>query len=137
MRTFGWIVIAALVGLTIAGAWIGVVLATAPAHAQARSVIEAIIHVESGGRAHVTGRAGEIGLMQIKCRTARGIGFRGNCRDLYNPGVNRRWGTAYFHAGLKRAGGNLHTAISRYQRGIYSNYRGCSAYCQRVLRAMR
>lgn len=128
------VIIPLLVGILLALfalAWL-----TAPSWSNER-VINAIIQVESGGRAHVTGRAGEIGLMQIKCRTARGIGFRGKCRDLYDPAINRRWGTAYFMAGLRRAGGDLDTAISRYNRGIYSKYRGCSSYCRKVKRAMR
>ncbi|MDP2621462.1 MAG: lytic transglycosylase domain-containing protein [Hyphomicrobiales bacterium] len=119
----------------IAGALLLVI--SAGAESAPKQVIEAIIKVESGGRAHVTGSAGEIGLMQIRCQSARGIGFKGNCRDLYDARTNVRWGTAYFAEALRSAGGHLDTAISRYQRGIYSKYRGCSAYCRKVKAAMR
>ena len=38
-----------------------------------------IAKVESGYNPRVRGRAGEIGVYQIKCQTARGLGFSGSC----------------------------------------------------------
>src|SRR3990167_6002335 len=102
-----------------------------------KGVIAAIISVESRGNPRARGRAGEYGLMQIKCQTARGVGFRGPCSGLLDPATNVRYGTAYYHLALRRAGGHVDTAISRYQRGAHSNYRGCSAYCRTVKAAVR
>lgn len=112
-------------------------LLVVPASAVPKHVVDAIVHVESGGNARATGRAGEIGLMQIKCSTARSVGFRGSCVQLYDPGTNRKYGSAYLRLALARAGGDLDTALSLYQRGVYSKYRGCSSYCRKVKRAMR
>lgn len=100
------------------------------------SLVRAIIHVESGGKANVTGRAGEIGLMQIKLRTAQGMGYRGTRRGLYDPVVNVRWGTKYLDRALTRARGNLCIAASLYQSGLAGRLR-CSAYGRKVLKAMR
>lgn len=55
------------------------IVAKVKAHARAAGVpvstALAVVHQESGFRPHVTGGAGEIGLMQLKCQTARGMGF--------------------------------------------------------------
>jgi soluble lytic murein transglycosylase-like protein len=99
-------------------------------------VIPAIIHVESRGDPHARGAAGEIGLMQIKCSTARELGFAGKCGTLYDAKTNITWGTRYFLAALERSRCDIPTAISRYQKGLYSRFRGCSSYCRKVLNAM-
>ena len=112
-------------------------LLAVPAMAAPVWLVDAIIHVESKGKAHVTGRHGEIGLMQIRCATARSVGFKGKCKALYHPATNVRFGTAYLDLAIKRAGGNLRHAASLYQRGVYSKYRGCSVYCRKVMRAKR
>jgi soluble lytic murein transglycosylase-like protein len=101
-----------------------------------RSLQQAVEHVESRGNPNVTGRHGEIGLMQIKCATARGLGFKGKCRDLYKPATNRLWGGKYLALAVKRAGGNLCHAASLYNMGIYARPR-CTAYGRRVVEAMR
>ena len=58
-------------------------------HARANGVpiklAMAVVEVESNYRRNARGRAGEIGLMQIMPRTARGIGYRGKMSNLYNP----------------------------------------------------
>lgn len=102
-----------------------------------KRVVDAIIQVESGGNPKAKGRAGEIGLMQIKCATARSVGFKGKCASLYNSAINRKFGAAYLRLAIRRAGGDIDTAISLYQRGVYAKFRGCSAYCKKVKRAMR
>jgi len=114
-----------------------VCLMVSPIEAAPRSLVDAIIHVESGGNPHARGRHGEWGLMQIKCSTARSVGFKGACNRLADPSINRRFGTAYLDAALRRARGNVDTAISLYQRGIYAKFRGCSAYCRKVKAAMK
>lgn len=111
-----------------------VALFSLPASAAPGWLVDRIIAVESGGRAHVTGSAGEIGLMQIKCRTARSVGFRGSCKALYQPGINRKYGIAYLSLAIRKARGNLRHAVSLYNRGVYSKFRGCSSYCRKVFR---
>ncbi|MEL7430688.1 MAG: transglycosylase SLT domain-containing protein, partial [Pseudomonadota bacterium] len=55
----------------------------------------AVVQVESTFRPNVTGGAGEIGLMQIKLSTARGMGFKGTRQQLYDPATNLYWGMKY------------------------------------------
>ncbi len=59
------------------------------------SLAHAVIRIESNYRANARGRAGEVGLMQIKPSTARGMGYSGSIKALYNPETKtadvRRW----------------------------------------------
>lgn len=88
------------------------------AHARAAGVPVAValsvVQQESGFRPHVTGGAGEIGLMQLKCQTARGIGFKGSCKALYNPDTNLRYGMRYLRRALNRG------SVGYYNAGIHA-----------------
>ena len=74
----------------------------------------AIVSQESGFRPNVTGSAGEIGLMQLKCQTARGMGYRGSCKGLYNPSTNLRYGMIYLRKALNRG------SVGYYNAGIHA-----------------
>lgn len=74
----------------------------------------AVVRQESGFRPHVTGAAGEIGLMQLKCQTARGMGFSGSCKALYNPDTNLRYGMKYLRKALNRG------SVAYYNAGIHA-----------------
>lgn len=94
------------------------IVAKVKAHARAAGVpvstAMAIVHQESGFRPQVTGSAGEIGLMQLKCQTARGMGFTGSCKALYHPDTNLRFGMKYLKAALKRG------SVGYYNAGIHA-----------------
>ena len=83
----------------------------------APAIIAAVIEVESGGRANSTGTVGEIGLMQIKCDTAKQMGYVGDCQKLYNPDLNILYGAKYLAWQSKRYGGNLRMIFSAYNAG--------------------
>lgn len=74
----------------------------------------AVVLQESSFRPNVTGAAGEIGLMQLKCQTARGIGYKGTCRDLYDPDTNLHYGLRYLRKALNRG------SVAYYNAGIYA-----------------
>lgn len=78
---------------------------------------------------------GTIGLGQIKCQTARGMGFAGACSDLYDPATNLKWSMRYLRLALDR-GGESCAGVSLYQTGIYARPR-CSAYGSLVLSRAR
>jgi len=76
-------------------------------HKVAQSWIQAIIHEESGGNPVATRdeprlRDASYGLMQVLCRTARGLGFSGPCAQLLDPRRNIAYGTRFFHDLLAR-----------------------------------
>ena len=94
----------------------------------------AIISVESDYRVEVTGRAGEIGLMQIKPATARDMGFSGDTKELYNPAVNIKYGMRYLAGAERRGGGTLCGTILKYNAGHYSKRMNPTSarYCEKV-----
>lgn len=95
----------------------------------------AVITVESGYNARMRGGAGEYGLGQIKCPTARDIGFRGSCRTLFDPQTNLRWSMRYLAKAIAK-GGRGCAGLSLYQRGVGAHPR-CTSYGRRVLGAVR
>ena len=91
-------------------------------HAAANGVpvdlAHAVVRHESNFNARATGRAGEIGLMQIKLSTARGIGYRGTRKGLYDPATNIAWGMKYLGQARRLAGGSECGTLSRYNGGL-------------------
>ena len=82
-----------------------VILAKIEVHAAGAGVpvdtAVAVVLQESSFRPNVTGAAGEIGLMQLKCQTARGIGYKGSCEELYDPDTNLHYGLRYLRKAKK------------------------------------
>lgn len=62
--------------------------AAAAAEGILSDLARALVRVESGFDPLKVGAEGEIGLTQIKPRTARGLGFAGSSRALFDPAVN-------------------------------------------------
>lgn len=104
-------------------------------HARANGVpvdlARAVVKHESGFNPGVTGKAGEIGLMQIKLQTARGMGYKGSAKGLYDPATNLRWGMKYLGQARKLAGGSECGALSRYNGG-HGTKRMIKGYCSKV-----
>jgi len=94
----------------------------------------AVVKAESGFNPRVTGSAGEIGLMQIKLSTARGLGYSGSAKGLYDPATNIKWGMKYLGQAHKLAKGSECGALSRYNGG-HGTTRMIRSYCNRVMAA--
>jgi soluble lytic murein transglycosylase-like protein len=77
-----------------------------------------IAKVESGFNPMVTGRAGEIGVYQMKCQTARGLGFSGSCSGLYNAATNIKFGLKHLSLAVKSSHGNMRLAASKHNGGL-------------------
>jgi len=91
-------------------------------HAHANGVPEALVHRviahESRYNAHLIGRGGTIGLMQIKLETARGLGYTGDAAGLHDPNTNLTYGVKYL-AGAYRAAKSDHDRAMRYYASGY------------------
>jgi soluble lytic murein transglycosylase-like protein len=100
------------------------------------SLAHAVIRIESNYRPKAKGRAGEIGLMQIKPSTARAMGHQGSASDLFNPEVNIKYGMKYLGQAYKLGGGDTCSAILKYNAGHGAKRMNptSSAYCQKVKR---
>ena len=77
-----------------------------------------IAKVESGYNPNSRGAAGEYGVYQMKCATAKGIGFSGNCAELLNASTNVRVGLKHLSMAMKLSGGNLKMAASKHNGGL-------------------
>ncbi|HXL67429.1 MAG TPA: transglycosylase SLT domain-containing protein [Xanthobacteraceae bacterium] len=111
-------------------------------HARAAGVpialARAVVRIESNFNPRITGRAGEVGLMQIKHQTARGMGFTGSRAELYDPETNLRFGMLYLAEAARLAGGETCGALLRYQSGLGSRRMtgAASKYCAHARRIM-
>ncbi|WP_375642096.1 lytic transglycosylase domain-containing protein [Bartonella sp. CM100XJJH] len=81
------------------------------------NLAHAVVKVESNYKAGIKGAAGEIGLMQIKPSTARGLGFNGSVQDLYDPATNLEYGMRYLARAYKLSGGSTCGTILKYNAG--------------------
>ena len=77
-----------------------------------------IANVESGFNPYARGSAGEIGIYQLKCETARGMGFEGDCSQLTDIRTNVRWGLKHLSLAIESSGGNLLLAASKHNAGL-------------------
>lgn len=99
----------------------------------------AIIEVESRYKPKARGASGEIGLMQILPRTARGIGYKGSMSALYNPDTNLQWGMKYLGEAHRRGGKTICGTVLKYNAGHYAKRmnKRTSAYCGKVKRILQ
>lgn len=97
------------------------------------SLAYAIIKVESNFDTRVYS-SGNYGLGQIRCGTAKGLGFKGNCKLLFDPETNLSWSMLYLKEALDRAKGDWCKAATFYNRGTNAKVgKKPSAYCKRVM----
>jgi soluble lytic murein transglycosylase-like protein len=98
------------------------------------SLAHAVVTVESNYNPSVTGSAGEIGLMQLKLQTARGMGYKGSAKALYDPATNIKFGMKYLGQARKLAGGDLCGTILKYNGGHAATRmsKGPLRYCGKV-----
>ncbi len=97
-------------------------------------IARAVIRHESDFNPRLRGGAGEWGLGQIKCQTARGVGFTGACHQLAEPATNLRYSMAYLRLALNR-GGQGCAGVALYQRGL-GGRAVCSPYGRAVMARM-
>ena len=100
------------------------------------ALARAVVRIESNFRPTARGRAGEIGLMQIKPATARMMGYSGSAKGLYDPETNIRWGMKYLAEAHRLGGGDTCGTILRYNAGHGAKRMNkvSAAYCAKVKR---
>ena len=98
------------------------------------SLAHAVVTVESNYKPNMTGSVGEIGLMQVRLQTARGMGYKGTAKALYDPATNIRYGMMYLGQARKLAGGDLCGTILKYNggHGAKRMSKGPLRYCGKV-----
>jgi soluble lytic murein transglycosylase-like protein len=118
------------------GSYGSIVSRYASAYGIPASLAHAVITVESNYRVNARGSAGEIGLMQIKPATARGMGYSGSAKGLFNPETNIQYGMKYLAKAHELAGGDTCGTILRYNAGHGARRMNpvSAAYCSKVKR---
>ncbi len=112
-------------------------------HAKANGVpyalARAVVQVESGFRPKARGSVGEVGLMQLRKNTARGVGYRGSTRALYVPETNIKYGMRYLGKAYRLGGRSTCGAILKYNAGHGAKRMNpvSRRYCNKVQRIMR
>lgn len=114
-----------------------ILLALAPAQAQAPSMYDALVarHAAANGvpealvrrvivresryNPRAIGKDGAMGMMQIKTATARAMGYTGGPAGLLDPDVNMTYAVKYLAGAYRAANGNHDLAVSYYARGYY------------------
>lgn len=100
------------------GAVVAMIKAQAPSYGVPTWFALRIAKVKSGYNPRARGAAGEYGVFQMKCATARGVGFRGNCGQLLNASTNIRYGLKHLSLAVRSSRGNLKLAASKHNGGL-------------------
>ncbi|WP_152044561.1 lytic transglycosylase domain-containing protein [Aureimonas psammosilenae] len=97
----------------------------------------AVVRVESHYRPDVIG-GGAYGLSQIKPATARGLGYDGPAKGLFDPQTNLRYGMKYLAGAWEKSGHDICGTAMRYKGGHRTTVmsRSAAAYCANVKRHM-
>ena len=101
--------------------------AAARRHGVPVNIARATVRYESRGRCNARGSHGELGPLQIKPSTARGLGFSGPASALATCGAGLEWGMKHLALALRKCG---HVGPHNYGLGG-----GCArtAYVRRVM----
>src|SRR5436305_11810434 len=81
-------------------------------------LVHRVVKRESGYNPRAS-HAGNIGLMQIRYATARGIGYTGSPSGLLNPETNLTYAVRYLAGAYRAAGGNASRAVAYYASGYH------------------
>jgi soluble lytic murein transglycosylase-like protein len=81
-------------------------------------LVHRVVRRESNYNPRASSR-GNIGLMQIRHATARGIGYTGSAAGLLDPEVNLTYAVKYLAGAYRAAGGNAGRAVAYYASGYH------------------
>ena len=123
-------------GITYTFTYSGMVTRYASDNGVPATLVDAVIRVESNYRPNALGKAGEIGLMQIKLQTARMVGYAGSASGLFDPDTNIKYGARYLAMAYRLSGGDSCGTILRYNagHGAMRMNRVSAEFCSKVKR---
>ncbi len=112
----------------------GIIAKYANAYGVPVKLAHAVVRVESNYRPGAKGKAGEIGLMQIKPATAKLMGYRGSPDRLFDPDTNIKFGMRYLGLAHQLGGKSVCGTIMKYNAGHGAKKMNSvsSAYCDKV-----
>jgi hypothetical protein len=100
------------------------------------ALVDAVVRIESRYDPTAVGSIGEIGLMQVRPKTAALLGFQGTSAELAEPRTNLRYGVGYLAKAWRLADGDLCRALMKYRAGHGSDKMSALSieYCRRAHR---
>jgi len=98
------------------------------------ALVDAVVRIESRYDPAAVGSVGEIGLMQVRPKTAALLGFQGTSADLAQPQTNLRYGVGYLAQAWRLASGDLCRTLMKYRAGHGSETMSAlsAEYCRRA-----
>jgi hypothetical protein len=98
------------------------------------ALVDAVVRIESRYDPTAVGSIGEIGLMQVRPKTAALLGFEGSSAELAEPKTNLRYGAGYLAKAWRLAEGDLCRALMKYRAGHGSDRMSALSieYCRRA-----
>jgi len=96
----------------------GMIARHAAANGLPVELVHRVVKRESGYNPRASSK-GNIGLMQIRHATARGIGYSGSASGLLDPETNLTYAVKYLAGAYRAAGGNAGRAVSFYASGYH------------------
>ena len=81
------------------------------------SLAHAVVAIESNYKPHSRGKAGEVGLMQIKPATSKLMGYSGSITGLFDPETNIKYGMKYLAKARRLGDGTTCGTILKYNAG--------------------
>jgi hypothetical protein len=98
------------------------------------ALVDAVVRIESRYDPTAVGSIGEIGLMQVRPKTAALLGFQGTSAELAEPRTNLRYGVGYLAKAWRLADGDLCRALMKYRAGHGSDKMSALSieYCRRA-----
>jgi soluble lytic murein transglycosylase-like protein len=98
------------------------------------ALVDAVVRIESRYDPAAVGSVGEIGLMQVRPKTAALLGFQGTSADLAQPQTNLRYGVGYLAKAWRLASGDLCRTLMKYRAGHGSETMSALSveYCRRA-----
>lgn len=115
-------------------AYLPVIVQEAAAHGVPPALVDAVVRIESRYDPTAVGSIGEVGLMQVRPKTAALLGFQGSTAELAEPQTNLRYGVSYLAKAWRLAGGDLCRALMKYRAGYGSKRMSALSveYCRRA-----
>jgi hypothetical protein len=98
------------------------------------ALVDAVVRIESRYDPAAVGSVGEIGLMQVRPKTAALLGFQGTSAELAQPQTNLRYGVGYLAKAWRLASGDLCRTLMKYRAGHGSETMSTLSveYCRRA-----
>lgn len=121
-------------GLKDRSAYLPAIVHEAEANGIPPALVDAVVRIESRYDPAAVGRVGEIGLMQVRPKTAELLGFQGTSAELAQPQTNLRYGVGYLAKAWRLASGDLCRTLMKYRAGHGSETMSALSveYCRRA-----